>query len=67
MQVPHGRDEGDGLAFAAAFISLPGHLSSGSQYFHETGLLAGEVRHLKVGAKAKSEQTGTLLKMGRKL
>jgi hypothetical protein len=67
MQVPHGRNKADGLAFAIAFISPPGHLNSGSQYFHETELLAGEASHLRLGAKTKSEQTGALLKMGRKI
>jgi hypothetical protein len=67
VQIPHGRNKADGLAFAVAFISPPGHLSCGSQYFHETGLLAGEASHLILGTETKSEQTGALLKMGRKI
>jgi hypothetical protein len=34
VQVPHGRDKTDGLSFAVAFVSPPGHLSICSQYFH---------------------------------
>jgi hypothetical protein len=34
VQVSHGRDKADGLSFAVAVVSPPGHLSIGSQYFH---------------------------------
>jgi len=51
VKIPHGRDKTDGVSFTVAFVSPPGHLSVGSQYFHQRGLLVRQASPLRLGTK----------------